>query len=317
MMKKFLSLLAIAFFLNSCNDGDLTQETIDFETATTQSCTINNLIYKLKEKEALILEIPSTTFVNEVSTTTLDISSTTNRVVYRFYDGTVSTSSICDAIPQRTPIAIDQWSATAGTIQITTTAIKITDATNNSTKITGYNHNIALKNITFAINNGEQVFRTLAFGDYVTTATTLPFNFEKLLTKCSSSNIVYDYKSSEAILLDIDPTLIVNAVTPTNTPRTGLISTTTNKLTYRLFSGLLSADYFCNATTPTTPTLSQEWTAVAGIADTNGIVEVTTTTNGPNAFKHTITLKKVSLQKGNSSFILGDSYILGELTTTN
>lgn len=317
MMKKFLSLLAIALFLNSCNDGDLTQETIDFETATTQSCTINGLIYKLKEKEALILEIASTTFVNEVSTTTLDISSTTNRVVYRFYDGTVSTSSICDAIPQRTPIAIDQWSATAGTIQITTTAIKTTDATNNSTTITGYNHNIALKNVTFAINNGEQVFRTLAFGDYITTATTLPFNFEKILTKCSSSNIVYDYKTSEAILLDIDPTLIVNAVTPTNTPRTGLISTTTNKLTYRLFSGLLSSAYFCNTITPTTPTLSQEWTAVAGIAGTNGIVEVTTTTNGPNAFVHTITLKKVTLQKGNSSFILGDSYILGELTTTN
>ena len=171
--------------------------------------------------------------------------------------------------------------------------------------------------MTFAINNGEQVFRTLPFGDYKTTATTLPFNFEKILTKCSSSNVLYDYKSTEAILFEIDPSLIVNEVTPSRTPRTGLINATTNKLTYRLFSGLLSSAYFCNAITPTTPTLSQEWNAVAGIAGTNGIVEVTTTTNGPNAYLHTITLKKVTLKRRNSSFILGDSYILGELTTTN
>ena len=321
MMKKILSLLALSLILNACDDGNLTQETIDFESATTQSCSDFNLIYKLKDKEALILEIPSTYFVNDVTTegppTTLSISATSNRVVYRFYDGTVSSSSICDAIPQRTPLAIDQWTATAGTIEITTEAKKETNSTDNSTKITGYKHNIALKNVTFAINNGEQIFRTLAFGAYETTATTLPFNFEKVLTKCSSSNVLYDYKSTEAILFEIDPTLIVNTVTPTNTPRTGLISTTTNKLTYRLFSGILSDAYFCNTITPTTPTLSQEWTAVAGVSGTSGIVEVTTTTNGPNAYLHTITLKKVTLKKGNSTFILGDSYILGELTTTN
>lgn len=320
-MKKILSLLAITFLINSCNDGDLKQETIDFASANTQSCSLNNLIYKLKEKEALILEIPTTNFINEPTPEkeprTLDINTTSNRVVYRFYDGTVSSNNICDAIPQRTPIAIDQWNATAGTIEITTTTIKTTDTNNNSTKITGYNHNIALKNVTFDIGNGQQVFRSLPFGDYTTQAINLPFNFEKNLTKCSTSNILYDYKTSEAILLDIDPTLIANAATTANSPRTGLINAKTNKLTYRLFSGLLTASYFCNAITPTTPILSQEWTAVAGVAGTNGIVEVTTTTNGPNVFVHTITLKKVTLQKGNSTFTLGDSYLLGYLTTTN
>jgi hypothetical protein len=45
--------------------------------------------------------------------------------------------------------------------------------------------------------------------------------------------------------LNIDPTLIANEVTPLNTPRIGLISSTTNSLTYRLFmGGVLTNSYF-------------------------------------------------------------------------
>jgi predicted small integral membrane protein len=80
-------------------------------------------------------------------------------------------------------------------------------------------------------------------------------------------------------------------VTPLNSPRTGILGTSTNILKYRLFAGLLTSDYFCNATTPSTP-ISQEWSAVSGVVGVSGIVEVTTTTNGPGSFKHTIVLKK-------------------------
>jgi hypothetical protein len=84
-----------------------------------------------------------------------------------------------------------------------------------------------------------------------------------------------------------------------------------------LFTGLLTDDYFCNTTTPSTPVINQEWNAVAGVTGISGIVEVTTTTNGPGSFKHTIVLKKVTLKKGNSDFLLGDNYIYGDLLTTN
>lgn len=89
-MKKFASLLVFITFLNSCDDGNLTLETIDFENVKTQSCTTNNIIYKLKDKESLLLEIPKSSFTSdptlEENPTTIDISST-NRVVYRFYNG--------------------------------------------------------------------------------------------------------------------------------------------------------------------------------------------------------------------------------------
>jgi hypothetical protein len=318
-MKRVVRLLALVMVLNGCDDGNLTQENINFEDITTQSCGTNNILYKLKDKESLLLEIPQTSFTNEPSTvgepTLLDINSA-NRVVYRFYNGTVATANICETIPPATPIVTDQWTATDGKIAIFTTAVKTTNTTDNSTRITGYNHNIVFKNITFAKSNGTQVYETFPFGDYVTSATALPFLFDQTVEQCSSSKQIYNHTSSEALLLDVDPALIVNAATPLNTPRTGLIGATVNKLTYRLFSGLLTSSYFCTTPLPATPAVSEEWIAVSGVSNVSGIIEVTTTTLG-NGFKHVIVLKNVTMQKGTNDFKLGDSFIFGELLTTN
>lgn len=314
-MKRVVSLLVFALLLNGCDDGDLIQEDISFEDVAAQNCTTNDIIYKLKDSEALILEVLGFTFPTETISQELDIN-TSNRVLYRFYNGAVTSSTICETIPPATPIVMDQWTTSGGKIVINTTAIKTTNTTDNSTKITGYNHNITFKNITFVKSNGTQVYETFPFGDYIISATPLPFAFNKTLEQCSSSKQLYDYNSSEALILDIDPALIVNEATPLNAPRTGLISDTKNKLTYRLFSGLLTGAYFCNTTFPATPAVSEEWIAVAGVANENGIVEVTTTTLGAG-FKHTVVLKKAKMKKGSSDFILGDNYIYGELLTTN
>jgi hypothetical protein len=69
-------------------------------------------------------------------------------------------------------------------------------------------------------------------------------------------------------MLNIDPSLIVNEATPIH-PRTGLLERLQTSLLTVIF-GLLTASYFCNTTTPTTPTLSQEWNGVAG---TSGITK--------------------------------------------
>ena len=314
-MKRILSLLAFAFLLNSCDDGNLTQEDISFDAVTVQKCTTNPLLYKLKDNESLIFEATGITFPTETTTQTIDISGS-NRVIYRFYNNNVTQATICESIPPANPIVTDQWTATGGKIVINTTAVKTINDADNSSKITGYNHNITFKNITFSKSNGTQVYETFTFGDYVVSATSLPLAFTKVLKQCSTSKRLYDKNSSEALILDIDQTLIVNAATPLNTPRIGLISDTKNKLTYRLFSGLLTDDYFCNTTYPTAPAINEEWIAVPGVTNSSGIIEVTTTVFG-NGFKHTVVIKKAKLKKGNSDFLLGDNYIYGELLTTN
>jgi PBP1b-binding outer membrane lipoprotein LpoB len=320
-MKRVFSLLVFVLLLNGCDDGNLTLETIDFEDAPTLSCNNNNIIYKLKEKEALLLEIPNTIFENEPTVpgtpTVIDIDNSTYRVVYRFYNGTVAADNICNTIAPATPIVTDQWTVTSGKIEITTTTITTTGSIPGSTKITGYNHHIVFKNITFDKGNGTQVYETFPFGDYITSTATLTFGFDKNVEQCPVSKDVYNYTSSEALTLEnLDATLIVNAETPLNTPRTALIGSAKNKLTYRLYSnGVLTPSYFCNLITPPLPTISEEWNGVNGVSGVSGIIEVTTIKSGTTAFKHNIVIKNATLMKGNSSFKLGDNYIYGELIT--
>lgn len=318
-MKIIFGLLLLVLTLNGCDDGDLILETIDFDNATTQSCPNNNVLYRLNEKEALLLEIPKSVFQNEATPIgePIEISiGGDNRVFYRFYNGVVATDNICETIPPATPNVVDQWTAKGGIIQIYTTAVKTTNATTNATKITGYNHNIVFNNITFSKANGEQVYENFSFGNYVTNITPLSFNFNQPIERCvtNTPNLIYTFNGNEALTLEIDPSLLVNESTPLNSPRIGLLGESNNVLVYRLYSGLLNTEYFCNSTIPSTPSISQEWNAVSGITNTSGIIEVTSTTNG-SGYKHTIVLKNVTLKKGNNDFYLGDSYIYGEILT--
>ena len=320
-MKRVFSLLVLVLLLNGCDDGNLTLETIDFEDAKTQNCTDNDIIYKLKETEALLLEIPKTSFVNNPTVpgtpTVINIDNTTNRVVYRFYNGTVTTDNICNTIPPPTPYVNDQWEAISGKIEITTTTITQAGSIAGSTEITGYNHHIVFKNITFDKGDGTQVYETFVFGDYTTTATPLPFDFDQNVDQCLLSKDVYNYTGSEALTLEkLDPDLIVNVETPVNTPRTALIGAVKNKLTYRLHNGLLTPGYFCNLIPPAIPTINQEWIGQNGVANVSGIIEVTTIKSGTTAFKHTIIIKNATLKYKNSTFKLGDVYIYGELITS-
>lgn len=320
-MKRIVLVFVLSLLLNGCDDGNLSQEQISFDTVSTQSCSSNNIIYKIKGQEALLLQIPSSSFPVEPTPVGVPVIiniSNTNRVIYRFYNGSISGSTFCETIPPSKPTVTDEWTATAGKIQITTTAIKTTNASTGRTTITGYNHNIVFKNITFAKSNGTQVYETFSFGDFTTTATPILFGFDDTLEQCSTSKQVYNYNSAEAITLDnIETGLIQNQITPLNTPRTALIGTTTNKLTYRLFTGgVLTPSYFCNTTIPILPSVSQEWIADAGVTNVKGIIEVTTT-SVLGAYTHRIVLKRVTFSKGNNNFTLGDSYVLGDLITTN
>ena len=319
-MKRILCILSLLLFITACDDGNLTVDVIDFSEVPAQKCSAKDVIYKVKDAEMLFIEIPATTFTNDQTPDGEPIEvavNSTNKVTYRKYDGPVTSLNICPTVPDATPNLKEEWYATAGTIQITSTAIKSTNTTENSTRITGYTYNIIFKNITFQKPTGPQVYETFVFGNYATTVSPLAFGFNQLVDKstCTGDNRIFDFSGSEVFTLDVADynTLFESTETPTGTPRTALISAT-NKLSYRLYSNAITNAYFCASPTPLTPTLKQEWDAINGIAATSGIIEVTTTAL-LTGFQHTIRLKKVTLKKGNSEFSLGDDYLFGTLIT--
>lgn len=311
-MRNFLSILSLFLLVSACDDGDLEVENIDFTDIVAQKCAEKDVIYKINDAEMLVLAIPSSVFPNDETPvdTPIEISiSSTNQVIYRQYNNTVSADNICPTIPAANPSLVEEWTATAGTIQITSKAIKTTNETTGSTRITGYRHYIVFKNISFQKPSGTQVYETFVFGNYSTTVTTLPFTFSESAVKSSCSSIVYNFNGSEVLSLNTTnyATLFENSVT--TTPRTALLNNSTI-LKYQLFNNVISNAYFCASTTPSTPLLLQEWIGVNGVAATSGIIEVTTTTYG-TGFQHTIHLKNVSLQKGNSTFNLGTDFPFG------
>lgn len=315
-MKRILGLLALILFVTACDDGDLTVDVIDFSEVAAQKCTAKDVIYKVKDSEMLFLEIPATTFTENQTAENTPIVLTinaTNKVTYRRYDGTVTGNNICPTVPDATPNLSEQWNATGGTIQIKATAIKSTNTTTGATRITGYQYYIEFKNITFEKPSGPQTEETMVFGNYTTSISPLAFGFDDQVTKSTCDNRIFNFSGSEAFIFDSADyaTLFANEVT--TTPRTALIDSS-NKLTYKLFNNAIANPYFCAATQPATPVLTQEWTAINGVAATSGIIEVTTTTLG-TGFQHTIHFRNVSLRKGNSDFNLGNDYIFGSFVT--
>ncbi|MBF6640678.1 hypothetical protein IVB69_04235 [Flavobacterium sp. J49] len=322
-MKRILGLLAVALFINACDDGDLTVDTIDFADVSIQKCPQKDILYKISDNKMLILAIPATTFVNDETPDNdpIEVQISGNiEVVYRQYNGTPTDDNICDVVTAATPNLSEEWNATSGTILITSTAIKTVNSTTGITQITGYRHYIVFEDIVFLKPDGTtQTYagNSFVFGNYNATQSPLAFGFNEEAAKstCAGDNRIFNFNSSEAFVLDLADfgTLFQNEVT--TTPRTALISST-NKVVYKLFSGTINNDYFCTIPAPVTPTLNQEWTANYGDATAGtGIIEVSTTTSTPGFFLHTIRLKKVTMTKGNSDFYLGNDYLYGTIIT--
>ena len=326
-MKKILGLLVLILTLNGCNDGNVKIETINFDTIDINSC--GDFFYKLKSNEALFIKIPAAAnaFENKITpfnaprtiTIGTDVSLT-----YRAYNGTVTSANICTLPQPISPIVIEEWVATAGKIEITTTTLLSTpDAITGATKILKYNHNIVIKNLKFLKSNGETLtYEEFPIGDYTTNATVLPFGFDpENMLKCTLTNTIYnaaDGGNQGIYIQNINPSLL--STNNLGVAKTDLISETVNKLAYRLFNSAITgtnSDYFCGSAFPDNPIVNEEWIAQNGITNTSGIIEVTTTTNSPSVFLHTIRLKGVTFQRNGSTFYYGNDILIGELLTTN
>lgn len=326
-MKKIIGLLLITTLFNACDDGDITIENINLESVQPKKCSVNNIIYKYKDNESLIFEIKDLTdfnkaFVNEVNTTYETIDNSTVKFLYRTYGGIVSDDNFCGTILSLTPALSQEWIATQGTVEITNTAVKSEDPTTKATKITGYKHAIVFRNLSLQKPDGSsQQYDEFVFGNYTTLPTyTLPFGFNKedlSVSTCIGDTSLFNISGSEVFRLQFDATTYSELFPTTSVLGTkSALLTDSNLLTYSLFSGAISNEYFCSTTTPATPTRLENWTGLNGIANSSGIIEVVTTELGIQ-FKHTVLLKKVTLKKGSSDFYLGDSYELGSFITIN
>lgn len=166
-MKKLLFLITSILLLQACDDGDITLESFDFETATIQSCPSNNLVFKINENELLLLNIPTSSFVNEETpdgSPRIVAVNSTNKIIYRIYSDNLNTTSICSILPPATPVVTNEWNASGGTIEIITDKLFAADGIT----VTGYTHNIRFVNVNFSNTENSFSFTSYNFGNHRT-----------------------------------------------------------------------------------------------------------------------------------------------------
>ena len=327
-MKRFLGLFLLLLTLNACDDGDFDIETFNFSDITSNQCNSGSsgfFIYKINATEVLLIQIPESSFVNQIteigSPRTVAITGS-NKVIYRIYDGTVTTGDICNSIPPASPVVVEEWNALSGTIEIVTTVNKTVDETQNSSLITGYTHNVILRNVNFLKGNGnQQLFQSLTYGNYITNATQ-PANFEDFtIKKCGDSyGFIYKVNGKQTLTFTVDGTIFQEVVTTDDNPRTALMSDS-NLLELNIYDDNVNDGYVCSSTPLAYPVLLQNWQSVNGEAGVSGMIEVRTyeeyqvpTDNQTPlvGYRQKVTLKKVTMTRNNVSFKLGDVYEFGE-----
>ena len=168
-MKNLLTFL-LCLTLYSCDDGDLTIETIDFDDIDIDYCdttvtTTTTLFFKISGNEALILTLASGTLKSEASDGEVEypISSSTT-LTYRDFSDDVSSDYFCDLIPTTEPTVLEEIEAESGSVLITTTAIVNGDTTT-------YEHTIRLSEITFINASNNQRITDLSINDFGTVTT--------------------------------------------------------------------------------------------------------------------------------------------------
>lgn len=305
-MKKILGLIAVLVLILGCDDGDMTFKTFDFTSAPTDKCPDSDIIFKIKDTEVLILKLSAAALVNvstfdpvtgENTPRLVDIGTSGSTITYRNYTGKVSKETLCNEIPPASPSVIDEWIG-QGKLSITTKETRLDG------KLTGFQHQITLKNITFT--KGEETI-TINENNFGTVDSKFDFTFnfipkgadKPLVKQCDGANgLIYTINGNEALILSLP------AGTFPTVPGTKSLDlkslTTISRLIFKVFESTATRDYVCN--TIITPIVKQTWTAY------DGEIIITTKEGAiPGSLEHEIRLKGVLFRNAkNETFKLSE-----------
>lgn len=315
-MKRFTALFILLLLLGACDDGDLAITNFNFTNSTINQCTNHDFLYNINTNEVLILDIPLSNFPNTENrddngniVPQVYILSSSDKLIYRLYDNTVTSSVLCADFPASSPQVIEEWTALPGaSIEISTAAVY--DSQNGGiTGISKYVHHIVIKNAIFKKGNSELIYEELTFGNY-TVDNPVKFNFTDVVQRCTTNDLLYKLNLREALVMEAEPSLFVNEITPEGQPRTALINGTTNRIIYKIFDANVTGTYFCSTIPQTSPSVVQEWYAQNGVEGDSGIIQVETEavydeiTSELVGYIHHIKLINVRFYNNNSEFIL-------------
>jgi hypothetical protein len=330
-MKLFFALLLLTLTLSSCENGDLNQVTFEFNDTPATACNVNVtdafFIYKIQDRRALIVQLQESNFENEITADKLiqpiplEINAANIRLIYREYSDDVTKNTICSTIPAANPTVVQEREATAGTITVTTTAIKSAPNANGARSITAYLHTLVFRDLVFDLGDGNtQINEAFTQVTYQTTATAFTsFAGPSPLFSCTNAPIVlFKFLNKQALVLNLSAADAAELFSNSPGPKSILLSdeNSLKRLFFNTAVSTLTESYFCTNPAPVNPSITDAFTAENGVVGQSGIIEVTTLSS-INGFKHTIVFKNMIFAKGSLKVEMGNEFIFGEFETNN
>jgi|GEM_PF-477805 len=331
-MKRFFSFLVLAVFFAGCDDGDMEEVSFEFNETAAKACNStgtasNFFIYKTTDQRALILKLAERNFTNTVTSDSLGTGlievpiNATNQLIYRVYNDVITDATVCSTsgIPASYPIVTEERSASGGMMYVRTSVLKSEETTEGATSITEYLHTITFADITFITADGSQRNESLPPVTYRTLAPRFTFDNLSDVKICAENDykLLLKYVSDQAMSLKLSEAdaafLFSNDITA---PKVRYLNSE-NTLTYRFFSRTditpLTEAYFCSETQPDLPVVKHIWAGTNSTDENTGRIEVLTEQIDDNAYKHTITLKNVTIARNSQNFKLKSDFIFGTI----
>ncbi len=132
--------------------------------------------------------------------------------------------------------------------------------------------------LLYGCNDGDLQIETLDFDS---------FDIQNCETvDVAVENVLFKINSDEALILELPVNLLVNEV---GTVTSTVSESGPSKITYRIFSDVVTNDYFCASVPLTEPQVLEE------IPAKSGDLTVVTTTTDSLTFSHEITFNEISL----------------------
>lgn len=212
-MKKIGLLLSSLAFFSSCDDGDIVYEALDFKNSSVVKCATNELYFKINKHELLLVDLNNTN--NALLNPDLELgreytisTSSNNQIIYRSYNGNVSSNTICSTIPPAQPQVQKEYISQDGCIISYVKNMTINTITNAEGASTNefdisYNYTINFKNLTLSDGITQLKYENYNFGTVQSNISTtrVSFNFNQI-SACNDGNNMF-YSSGNSKLLNI------------------------------------------------------------------------------------------------------------------
>lgn len=159
MMKKYKILLFLSVIITcySCSEGDLFNDTVNFEAPLEKCFNANDFVfYKTDGTTSLSVNFTSTTFdindADEAETISIALDGSSNILSYRVFDSAINGFDyFCSSVPPNGIEVLDELTSTSGTVEISYSATSTDDSK------TTYSRTVTLRDIT--LTGSERAIR--------------------------------------------------------------------------------------------------------------------------------------------------------------